>query len=86
MVEAGPSMRLYAAVVHALALTRGQLYSVKFGELSKEDVDRILQGTSFENIAAALGLRESEIAINCEEFLTKDEKASINGYVRPHES
>jgi hypothetical protein len=82
VVEAGPSMRLYAAVVHALALTRGQLYSVKFGELSKEDVDRILQGTSFENIAAALGLRESEIAINC----AKDEKASINGYVRPHES
>ena len=70
----------------ALALTRGQLYSVKFGDFSKEDVDPTLQGTSFENIAAALGLRESEIAINCEEFLTKDEKASIDGYRGPHES
>jgi len=86
LIEQEPSLRLYAAVVNALALARGQLYSVKFGDFSQNDVERVLRGTSLDNIAAALGLREDDIAIDWEEALTRQERDSIGGYRDPHQT
>ena len=80
-----PSLRLYAAVVEALAVARGELYSVSFGEYSKADVDRVLRATSLENIATALGLREPDIAVDWNDYLTRAEADSIKGFVPPGE-
>ena len=86
LIEQEPSLRLYAAVVYALGLARAQLYDVKFGDFSKDDVERVLHGTSQENIAVALGLREDDIAIDYEEALTKQERDSIQGYRDRHQT
>jgi hypothetical protein len=80
-----PSMRLYAAVVEALAVARGELYSVSFGEHSKADVDRVLKATSLENIATTLGLREADIALDWNDYLSRAEVDSIKGFNAPGE-
>lgn len=80
-----PSLRLYAAVVEGLAVARGELYSVSFGEYSKTDVDRVLRATSLENIASTLGLREPDIAVDWNDYLSRAEVDSIKGFDPPRE-
>jgi hypothetical protein len=81
-----PSLRLYAALAHALAVTRGQLYSMSIGDYSKEDVDRVLRSTSLVTIAATLGLRESDVAVDWNDFLSREEQDAIAGLSRPNQS
>lgn len=67
-------------MLRALGLVRGELYSVQFGSSDKFEIERVLQSTSLANIAAALGLSEAEIAIDCDSVLTREELNQIAGF------
>ena len=40
---------------------------------------RVLEGTSAANIAAALGMKESDLTVDWSEYLSKAEMAKIRG-------
>ncbi len=71
--------RNYSAIVYALSLTRGQLYQAIFGDLSLEDAEQVLNGTTFENIAAVLQCSVEDIEIEWDDYLTEMEKHLISG-------
>jgi len=77
-----PTAREFAAVAYALAVARGALYSVLSGGGHATDLKQILDGTSTANIAAAIGLTESDLALDWNEHLTEDEKQTIAGATR----
>jgi hypothetical protein len=66
-----------AAVAYALAVTRGELYTAIFNSLSIEDAQRVMDGTSFENIAAVLDCSRNDIEVDWNDFLTEEEKLQI---------
>ena len=74
-----PTSREFAALAYALALTRGQLSSAESGELEKNELAQILEGTSAANIAAALGLKESDLAIDWNQHLSREQMEKIRG-------
>ncbi len=71
------SHREYAAPAFALALAGGQLYSPQTEPADRDELNRIITGTSLANIAKALGLKESDLAVDWSEFLTESEMESI---------
>jgi len=79
MSGADPTAREFAALAYALALARGQLASVQMGAYDKEEVTLILKGTAAANIAAALGLKESDLAVDWNEYLNFDQMEKIRG-------
>jgi hypothetical protein len=70
-------IRLHAAVVFALAVARGALYSVRNGDLRAGELAEVLAGTSSMSIAKALGLPEDQLAIDWAEHLTREEREAI---------
>lgn len=74
-----PTAREFAALAYALALARGQLASIEMGDFNKAEVSRILKGTAAANTAAALGLKESDLAVDWAEHLSRDEMDKIAG-------
>ena len=78
-----PTAREFAAVVYALARARGTLSMVQLGDTDpeelKDEIERILKGTSAATIAKALGLKENDIALDWNELLTEAEMHLIRG-------
>ncbi len=74
-----PTTKEFAALAYALALARGQLASVEMGNFSKAEVSNILKGTAAANVAAALGLREPDLAVDWSEYLSQAELDRIAG-------
>lgn len=70
-------IRQHAAVVFALAVARGALYSVRTGDLRPEELAEVLAGTASTSIAKALGLPDELFAIDWEEYLTREEREAI---------
>jgi hypothetical protein len=64
----------------ALGAVRGLLYSISTGEYEPEQTDFILKGTTLANIAAAIGERESDLAIDWDDHLTPTESLKIAGW------
>jgi hypothetical protein len=83
MTAKKPTAREFAAIVYALAVARGVLYSVQIEDTNGRDlmdeIKRILNGTSAANIAKALGLEEKDIALDWNEYLTELQKQIILG-------
>lgn len=71
--------REFAALAFALGKARGELYSCKNGDSDLESIESMLRATSLQNIAKALGICESEIAVDWNEFLTKQELDTLRG-------
>ena len=77
-----PTAREFAAVVFALAVARGTLSSVQLADSAddlKDEIKRILRGTSAASIAKALGLKETDITLNWNELRTEAEMHVIRG-------
>ena len=74
-----PTPREFAAVVYALGVARGILYSVRDGDADAEEIKRVLGGTSAASIAKALGLKEEDITLDWAEQLTESEMRVIRG-------
>ena len=79
MSAENPTPREFAALMCALATTRGQLSSVLLDSHNKEEIARALAGTSLSNIAATIGTRAEALAVDWSEHLTDDEQRSIQG-------
>jgi hypothetical protein len=74
-----PTPREFAAVVYALAVARGILYSAQIGDADAEEIRRVLNGTSAASIAKALGLREEDVTLDWAEQLTESGMRVIRG-------
>jgi hypothetical protein len=73
--EGGIDARKYAAIMWALGKARGALSTVG-DKWTQDDIDHarpVLRCTSTSAIARALGLRERELSIDCEDHLTLEE-------------
>jgi hypothetical protein len=70
----------YAAMAVAVGRLRGFLDDVADGEFTREEVQRILDSTSLDAIAKAVGTKECDLAIDWNQYLTDAEKARI-GFV-----
>jgi hypothetical protein len=71
--DGGIDARKYAALMHALGKARGTLQDFK----EVEGVREILYRTSLSAIAQALGLKESDLAIDTEDYLTAEERERL---------
>jgi hypothetical protein len=67
--DGGIDARKYAAIMVALGRARGMLYDA----IDVEGVRETLYRTSLAAIAKALGLKESDLAIDWEDYLTHEE-------------
>lgn len=74
-----PSPREFAAVAYALAVARGQLASIQQGAMNKGELARVLKGTSAANVAAAIGVKEADLAVDWNDWLSEGEKETIAG-------
>lgn len=74
-----PTAREFAAIAYALGRVRGELYSCQFAEINPKSIARILRATSLENIARAIGLCESDLAVDWSEVLTEQELEALRG-------
>jgi hypothetical protein len=78
-----PTAREFAAVVYALARARGTLSMVQLGDTDpeelKDEIQRVLKGTSAAAIAKALGQKENDIALDWNDLLTEAEMHLIRG-------
>jgi hypothetical protein len=72
-----PTAREYAALAYALAQARAQLTHVEMGDAERAETAMTLEGTSTASIAAALGLREADLAVDWNEHLTQAELDKI---------
>lgn len=79
MSASDPTPREFAALMYALALARGQLTSVQMGDYKSSEVSQISKGTALANIAATLGLKESDLAVDWNEYLSQAEMDRIAG-------
>jgi len=79
MSASKPTPREFAALMYALALVRGQLTSVEMGDNKRGEISRVSKGTALANIASALGLKESDLAVDWNELLSQDEMERIAG-------
>lgn len=71
----------FAAVMYALAKARGMLYKIKLGdEYEESELNEILDHTATDHLAKSLELKESDLAVDWDEFLSKEEIDKINGY------
>ena len=77
----GVTARKYAAMCLALAMARGALYSVIVGDL--DGVKEIVDLTSTEAVAAALGCSEAELAVIWDDHLSNAELNRIKGFGGP---
>jgi hypothetical protein len=71
--DGGIDARKYAAIMVALGRARGMLYDFK----EVEGVREILYRTSSAAIAEVLGLKESDLAIDHEDYLTAEERERL---------
>jgi len=69
-----PKTKEFAALAYALGLTRGELSSA-----SGRNAKRILESTSLANIARALGMKESDLSVVWDEYLSQSELDAIAG-------
>ncbi len=53
----------YAVVVWALAVTRGILYEVSYGRVEIEEIQKVLDVTSMNELAKRFGYDDSELSI-----------------------
>ncbi len=74
----GVDNRKYAAIFLALGLVRGALYAALFGQMDR--TKEILDLTSTEKIAKALGYSEDDLAIDWNDHLTRSEINQIEGF------
>jgi hypothetical protein len=79
MSAESPTAREFAALAYAVGILRGHLHGVIMGELDLADLRRALEGTSSSNIARTLGLAESDLQVDWNEYLSEDEKRTIQG-------
>jgi hypothetical protein len=82
--DGGIDARKYAALMSALGKARGSLgwlleVCQSGGDKSDgiEDAKEILHRTSLSAIAKALGLKESDLAIDPEDYLTREERERL---------
>jgi hypothetical protein len=73
----GIDERKYAALCLALGMARGALYSALIGD--REGAENVLECTSTEMLAQALGLSEGYLAVDWNDYLTKEETERIKG-------
>lgn len=78
-----PTPREFAALAYALAATRGLLSNVLMDKYDHEEVARVLAGTSTASIAAAIGSRSADLAIDWSEYLSEAEQRAIKGANQP---
>ncbi len=74
----GIDNRKYAAIFLALGIVRGALYAASFGQM--DHIKEVLDSTSTDKIAKALGYSEDDLRIDWESYLTKSEINEINGF------
>ena len=79
MPASSPTPREFAALMYALGLARGQLTSVEMEHYEPTQLSQISRSTSLTNIAAALGLKEGDLAVDPNEYLTQAEMDKIAG-------
>ena len=84
-------LRKYAAMSLALGMARGVLFDVsrseiKLDEATQADASRCLELTSTSAIAKKLGLSESQMAVNWNDYLTGEETALIKGVLLDNQS
>jgi len=70
----------HAALAFALGVTRGALSDVLDGDFSAEAVRRIYDATASHRIASSIGLSESALDVDWNDFLSDVEKHKIQGY------
>ena len=73
----GVDERKYATISLALGLARGALFSAIHGEL--EGAQGIMDSTATGKLAQALGYSEGQLAVDWNDYLTKDEINRITG-------
>jgi hypothetical protein len=71
--DGGIDARKYAAIIVALGRARGMLHDALHDTMDVEGVRETLYRTSLAAIAKALGLKESDLAIDWEDYLTHEE-------------
>jgi hypothetical protein len=71
--DGGIDARKYAAIMVALGRARGMLYDA----MDVEGVREALYRTSLAAIAKALGLKESDLAIDPDDYLTYEERERL---------
>ena len=69
----------YAALAYALGCIRGILFDVLDGDPSPEELRRIYESTATSSIAQSVGMTESDMAVDWNDFLTETEKQGIQG-------
>ena len=72
--------RKFAALAYALAVARGALSGIADGDYTKEDAQRIYDATSGYRIAESLGLPETALDVDWNDYLTSQEKHKIAGH------
>jgi hypothetical protein len=83
MSDEHPTVREFAALAYALAATRGLLSGVLMDKYDHEEVARVLAGTSTKNIAAAIGSKAADLAVDWSEYLSETEQRAIKGAAQP---
>jgi hypothetical protein len=73
------SSRKLAALAFALGIVRGQLSSFLDGDFDEAEASTILHSTSAANIAKVLGLKETDLAADWDQYLSELEKQLIQG-------
>jgi hypothetical protein len=70
----------YAAIAYALGVARGVLSDVVDGHFDREDVRRVYEATASFRIAASIEMKESDVSVNWNDYLSEAEKYKIQGY------
>jgi len=73
----GIDNRKYATLSLALGMVRGALYSALFGDIA--GAEDVLECTSTARLAQALGTSEGHLAVDWQDYLTKEEIERIKG-------
>ena len=69
----------YAALAYALASTRGVLHDIINGNIDKDEVLRVYNGTTLENILDTIKVENYGKDMDWNNFLTKEDKEKIAG-------
>jgi hypothetical protein len=65
--------RTIAVLAKALAVCRGMLYSVRTGDATQGEIERILEGTGQDSLIALMGEEDFLYAMRLSEFLPRED-------------
>lgn len=73
----GVDERKYATICLALGMARGALFSALHGDM--EGAEEVLECTATGKLAQVLGYSEAQLAVDWNDYLTKEEIERITG-------